>query len=103
MLCYLVPGRLIRPMSSRDWNINFFEWDCFDVIVWAVDSTDRARFQEAKEALHSCLSNPDVFGIPVILVATKQVRISLIGVCEQRMLRRACADTQARLSIRSLP
>ena len=59
-------------MFRRDWT-SFLHYNSIDVIVWVVDSTDLHRFQEARQALHNFLEEPMANGLPVIIVAAKQV------------------------------
>ncbi|RMX63809.1 hypothetical protein KXD40_006253 [Peronospora effusa] len=40
-------------------------------IVFVIDSANEGRFQEAKETLHAMLSNPELSGIPLLVLANK--------------------------------
>ncbi|VDM05091.1 unnamed protein product [Schistocephalus solidus] len=41
-------------------------------LVFVVDSADHERMQEAKEALHAVVRDPNLQGVPVVVVANKQ-------------------------------
>uniref|UniRef100_A0AAV1UPD3 Uncharacterized protein n=1 Tax=Peronospora matthiolae TaxID=2874970 RepID=A0AAV1UPD3_9STRA len=40
-------------------------------VVFVIDSANERRFQEAKETLHAMLSNPELSGVPLLVLANK--------------------------------
>ncbi|OHT15818.1 ADP-ribosylation factor-like protein 2 [Tritrichomonas foetus] len=57
------------PPNRAFWR-NYF--DSTDVILWTIDSADPSKFEESKRELENCLQNDRLFGVPVVLIATKQ-------------------------------
>ena len=41
-------------------------------IIYTVDSNDRARVQESKRSFDTMISNPNLKGVPLLLIANKQ-------------------------------
>ena len=41
-------------------------------LVYVVDSTDKARLEEAREELFGVLSDPEMAGVPLVVMANKQ-------------------------------
>ena len=74
----------VTPMK----NVSFTVWDIggqatirqlwryyyqgTDGLIFIVDSTDRDRFNTAREELHAILDDADMYGVPVIVFANKQ-------------------------------
>lgn len=48
-----------------------------DVIVWVVDASNPVRLPESRQNLHILLEDRKTRGVPVLIVATKQVSIKL--------------------------
>ena len=40
--------------------------------MFVVDSSDRSRLSEARDELHAVLRDPDMRGVPVVVLANKQ-------------------------------
>mmetsp|Transcript_27973 Transcript_27973/g.59450 ORF Transcript_27973/g.59450 Transcript_27973/m.59450 type:complete len:194 (-) Transcript_27973:34-615(-) len=51
-------------------------------IMFLIDSQDRARMVEAKEALYGILRHPELAGVPLLVVANKQDMAEAVGVSE---------------------
>ena len=41
-------------------------------IIYTVDSNDRARIQESKRSFDTMISNPNLKGVPLLVIANKQ-------------------------------
>ena len=44
-----------------------------DAVIFVVDSTDVERLEEAKLELHRIMRTPDNVGVPLLVIANKQV------------------------------
>ncbi|XP_031568850.1 ADP-ribosylation factor-like protein 3 [Actinia tenebrosa] len=53
----------------RDYWPNFIE-DC-SLLVYIVDASNPSRFEESNKVLHGLLSEPKLYGVPVLLVTSK--------------------------------
>ena len=60
----------------RKYWTNFVQDTC--TLMYVVDSTDEARLPESYSELHKVLGDERLKGVPVIIVANKQVCIKLI-------------------------
>ena len=65
----------IRPL----WRHYYYNTDG---LIYVVDSNDVERFKEASEELHGILSNDEMRGIPVVVMANKQDLPHAVGPSE---------------------
>ncbi|KAJ8314326.1 hypothetical protein KUTeg_008887 [Tegillarca granosa] len=79
LLFQLTFGQEVTTIPTIGFNVEniryksetFTVWD-IGAVIFAVDSTDRDRFPEALAALMGLLEQPDLKGVPLIVLANKQ-------------------------------
>ena len=79
----------VRGSTGRSRGLTFLVWDvggqekvrplwkpytrATDAVIFVVDSTDVERLEEAKLELHRIMRTPDNIGVPLLVIANKQV------------------------------
>ena len=79
----------VRGSTGRSRGLTFLVWDvggqekvrplwkpytrATDAVIYVVDSTDVERLEEAKLELHRIMRTPDNIGVPLLVIANKQV------------------------------
>ena len=83
----------VRGTVGRSRGLTFLIWDvggqekvrplwksytrATDAVIYVVDSTDTERLEEAKLELHRIMRSVDNVGVPLLVIANKQVSIFL--------------------------
>lgn len=78
-------------------NLNFEIWDLggqasqrsawglyfkgVDAVIIVIDSSDRSRIPIAKQELYQILATKELEKVPLLILANKQVRVSLLQTC----------------------
>ena len=81
----------VRGSVGRSRGLTFLIWDvggqekvrplwksytrATDAVIFVVDSTDTERLEEAKLELHRIMRSADNIGVPLIVIANKQVNL----------------------------
>ena len=84
----------IHGSTRRSRGLTFLVWDvggqekvrplwkpytrATDAVIYVVDSTDVERLEEAKLELHRIMRTPDNIGVPLLVIANKQVILHTI-------------------------
>ena len=79
----------VRGSTGRSRGLTFLVWDvggqekvrplwkpytrATDAVIFVVDSTDVERLEEAKLEMHRIMRTPDNIGVPLLVIANKQV------------------------------
>lgn len=72
-------------------------------IIYTVDSNDRARVQESKRSFDTMISNPNLKGVPLLLIANKQDIEECMGVREVKPIFQDNAESIGKRDCMVLP